>query len=934
MRVEDESFKKLCEEINIKYNYSDFQGVRLTSVEVDDQNNLFFNLNFDTHIDIQVYKKFINALKEKVPNAQLVLTIDTILRDKKTICDYFNYVANTNMTVFKRYAQHINPNNIELTEDELIVNLVIDEVFDFFKQKQEEFKKALDIIGYGFYRVIFKRVEASADLKNQNINELLNKAQVVHERFLKEEKLEESNNKNNNYKRSSSTNKFVSIPLDEANANYANMAINVKGEIFSLDLRSVRNNKKILTLQISDYKEARTVKKFYNEDEEVADLKVGDAIYVTGRLVEDQFTNNKWVIMASGKDWYVKTEGYQKLNEDTEPEKRIELALRSNMSTQDGISSPAEYLEAAKFYGHEAMAITDLDDVQSFPDFYNLMKKNKGIKPIYGLTINTVDSDNRAFYNFKDFDLSSQEYVVFDIETTALSPRFGEIIEFGATVLKDNLVLEKIQFFIKASKPLKSKTIELTKINDETLKDGFEIKEGIKKIYDILNNRISVAHNAGFDINFCKQKFEEQGLDTKNIFGLDSMIVSQILDGDQMRHNLGSVAKRHNVVYEAEVAHRADYDANVLANVWIKMISRLALEKNIHTAKELRDLKSESVLGKRHGLEIRVLAKNQSGLKKLFKLVSKGLTEDYNQGAKLHFDELVKDSDLFYGSSTHQSRLWDEVFFGSNENIEKELEFYDYIEFPPISSFEYLLEGDSLTYEDLEFAYKDLIKKAKRKNKLCVAVSDARYTFDFQQLIHEIYVNAPTLGGGRHWLKRSNKEIAFKYLNTQEMLREFKFLEDIYLIKELVIENPKYIASQIDGDIEVIKNQLYVPEFDDSPTKLRELVYETLHKKYGDNPDPLIVSRIEKELIPIIKYGYSAIYWISHKLVKRSNDDGYLVGSRGSVGSSIVANLSGISEVNPLDPHYLCENCKYFEWNQNAKYFSGWDLPEKKLSKM
>lgn len=925
----DEHFNQLCKEINFKPS-TEFDGAKLLLVQPPLQEgfeNWIFDIQLDQHIDIKEYKKFFKSVDARFPKCTINLVIQNIVLDKKIVADYLKYVIDNSFKNLKPISGFVTIENIELNDNEIIFSIPVKNAYDKLKNNQETIKEALSKIGFEFLNPVVKLIDNSKNTKKDTIANLVNsyiQQQKEEDKLKREVKI--TNSKYSFYNK----NKEKPIEMDIATAltTFEELKVMVKGEIYFLEWKPLKNNKRILTLRISDYNEAITVKYIQDENEEKPQIKEGDTIYVIGTLSDDKFTQGKY-IMAYGKQCFTVTLPIINLPEDNEEEKRIDLAIRTNMSAQDGISAPEDYIKAAKKYGHKAIAITDLDNVQSFPTFYNILKKDKTIMPIYGATISTISKKNTMFIGFKEFNLKDAEYVVFDLETTGLSNRFDDIIEFGGSIIKNGIQVEKIQFFIKTDKKISDKIKNLTHIDEELLVNGLSQEEGIRKIHSILNGRIAVAHNASFDMGMCFQKCKELGLDTSNFVCIDSLRVSHFLDTNESKHRMEHVAKRHNVVYVSSDAHRADYDANVLAQVWLKMISRLTLEKEITTSIELFNTDTYSWAKRRMANEIRVIAKNQKGLKELFEILSNSLTDDYNNGPKFFIEDKSKYNNLFFGSGSNQSRLWDKVIFGTDEDILEEMQKFDYIEFPPISSFVYLVELDEkITWGDLQFAYKDLLEKCKKLNKLFVATSDARYVYDYQKLIHAIYINAPSLGGGLHWLKNKSQPL-FQYLTTRQMLDEFTFIGDEKTIKELVIYNPKKIADQID-DIQVIKDQLYVPTFDDSPVKLRNLVYENLYKRYGNNPDPIIIERIEKELNPIIKYGYSVIYWISHKLVKRSNEDGYQVGSRGSVGSSIVANLSEISEVNPLPPHYLCDKCKYFEWNKDANIFSGWDLPDKK----
>ncbi|AZZ65601.1 PolC-type DNA polymerase III [Metamycoplasma phocicerebrale] len=932
MREKDAQFLNLCKEINFKPNES-FNGVRVCEVTPSlNFANWIFDFQFDELIDIKDYKNFQKALEAKFPKCKINLRIQNLILDKKIISEYLQYVISKKYVVLKEVSSFFSSKNIELIDQEIIFNLPSKSVYETFKENDNCIKDALSKIGYDFLVPIYKLEEQEIKIQGKKtLEKLIGSVNTIKQKANIEQENYESKNSRTYNRGFRSSYKLREMTIAEALNTFEPVRVMVKGEVYFSEWKNTKNGKSILTVKIADYNEAITVKHIQNAEEEQCKLNEGDTIIVQGTLGDDMYTKAKY-IMASGKDWYRLTDSIIKLDEDNEEEKRIDLAIRTNMSVQDGMASAEEYIKAIKHYGHEAIAITDLDNIQSFPVFYNSLKKDSTIKPIYGVTLSTISNKNTMFINYqKPFYLKSAEYVVFDLETTGLSPRFEDIIEFGASIIQNGIQVEKIQFFLQTNKKLTEKIKSLTNISDEMLKKGIPQEEGLQKIYNILKGRIAVAHNASFDMGFCFQKFRERGWNLKELMCIDTLHVSYFLDTDDRIHRLEKVCKRHNIAYDVNVAHRADYDANVLAHVWQKMISRLSQEHNINTSEQLFNTNTKKWAKRKRPSVIRVLAKNQKGLKEMFQIVSNSLTNNYANGPKFFIEDKEKYQNLFFGSATHESKLWEKVLFGTDKEINDEIKNYDYIELPPINSFIYEVKDQEITWENLKKAYIDLIEKATKQNKLCVATSDSRYVYDYQKLFHAIYINAPTLGGGMHWLK-NRAQPNFKYLTTRQMLDEFVFLGDEKLIKDIVIRNPKKIASQIEK-VEVIKDKLYVPKFDDSPTKLRNLVYQNLKERYGDNPDSLIVERVEKELNPIIKYGYSVIYWISHKLVKKSNEEGYLVGSRGSVGSSIVANLANISEVNPLAPHYLCPKCKYFEWNKNPNVYSGWDLEDKNCPK-
>lgn len=924
----NETFLKLCKKIDFDCKNTIFESAEIKDVKNSDK--WYFYLLLDSHPKIKDLNLFKKQLTKSFKKIDLKIEYRTIIYNVNNIYDYLiDYIVHSNMKNKDFFASlDLNSFNLGLNNDLNI--LIFDKnIYDYLETKISKLEKILEFLGFLNLSIHIKltQEEKKSSRKIKITKELKKYKESV-------KNIQEDNNEssNRNYSSKYGNDKFVEMSIKEAYTTYEEKVI-LKGEIYRITKKNTKNDKILLAIDISDYNEAIKSIYFLDNIESFPKLKVGQSIEVKGKITNDKLSGGI-ALMCNGIPRLV--DDFIQLKNDNETSKRIELALRTNMSTQDGISTTSEYIKAAKHYKHRAIAITDLDNVQSFPAFYNELKKDKSVVPIYGATLSAIDTRNNIFYGFKNtFDLKSQKYVVFDLETTGLSARFNEIIEFGATFVENGVITKTEQFFIKPTKPIPYSITKLTKITNEQVQDAISQEEGILKIYEILSNNVAVAHNARFDINFCKQKFTERKLDTFNIVCIDTLALSWFLFPDEKKHSLNSLSKRFNVNYEVDVAHRADYDAAVLASVWCGILNKLNKELDIFTSKQLNDVDSSKMLSKKFDYEVRMLVKNQQGLKKLFKHVSNSLTKNYSNGPKFYLNEWKGDDDLLLGSGAHLSYLWEEVINGSDENINDVIKYFDYIELPPISSFSYIYLGDTITKEQIEFAYKDLILKSKKQNKICVAVSDARYAYDYQKLIHDIYVNAPSLGGGLHWLKKYREVTLpkFQYLTTEEMISEFKFLDNIDLIKEIVIDNTNVIAAQIDPSIEVIKDKLYVPNFDDSDHKLKDLVYKNALDIYGSNIDEKIKNRIDKELNSIIKYGYSVIYWISHKLVLKSNQDGFLVGSRGSVGSSVVAFLAKITEVNPLEPHYLCQKCKYFEWNANPEVYSGWDLLPKKCPK-
>ncbi|ADE19965.1 PolC-type DNA polymerase III [Mycoplasma crocodyli] len=708
--------------------------------------------------------------------------------------------------------------------------------------------------------------------------------------------------------------------------------VSFNGYVYKSDYSVSKNEKHIYTFSITDYKDAIEVKWFLNEQlDKDRTVNVGDFVFVEGSLSK----NMRDVVFVFADD-VAKQKDNKKIITDDSEIKRVELNTKSKMNTMDGILTPIQLINKAKELGHRAVALLDSNSVQGFPDFYNAAKKAK-IKPILGATFSTIPQSNNSVSNFqKDGILKEQEYVCFDIETTGLSPRYHELIEFGATIIKNGSVISREQFFIKAKNSLSAFTINLTGITDQMLKnEGLELKPALLKISKLFENRIAVAHNSTFDMNFLFQKFLDNKMEIPKTTFIDTLVVSRLLFSKDSKHRLENYVGRLGIIYNSDAAHRADYDAEILANAWIPSMNLLA-EININTIVELRDYKSNQLYFKKFSDDVSVIALNQKGLKELFNFVSLSLTERMYNQPKIFFEDIKRSKNILVGSSTLNGLVINALFFKNDTELRNYIEKFDYIEIPCLSNFKHWIEYGDFKEEDIKNALKYLVKTAKEMKKIVVAVGDVRYINETEKTAYSLLVYAKAIGGDRHYLFDYKRKHDLKlperfYLTTEQMIEEFSFLED-KLAYEIVVENTNLITDKI-NEIEVIKKDLYTPKFDDSPTKLKDLVYKTAREKYGEKLPEIVENRIKKEINPILKYGYDVIYWISHKLVKKSIDNGYLVGSRGSVGSSLVATLSGITEVNPLPPHFVCPKCKKFELIDNLKISSGFDLDDKECEK-
>lgn len=733
---------------------------------------------------------------------------------------------------------------------------------------------------------------------------------------------------------------FESIKLEEIRT-YPEPFVTFTGQVYKINSGKTKNNKFRYNLFIVDgfYKEA--VKIDYFNLSKPLDINENDYVQVWAEIVDPKNIYKEIIELKPRKIKVIEKPKDFSLNlVDDAIEKRVELTARTSKSTMDGISSPADYVKIAKQFGHTAIGIADLDSVQAFPDFYKEIKKSN-IKAIYGSTFSTISSQIKKVLNLnEDFNLLKSRYVVLDLETTGLSPEYSEIIEFGAVVVENNEIVEEHQFFVNPGVEIPSKITTITNITQQIIDEqGISKSEAFRKISNIIKDSVMVAHNAKFDFKFLQKLFINEGKTKILTPIIDTLEVARFLLPSLKSHSLKNVSKTIGVIYDETVAHRADYDAKVLAQVWQSFLQQF-VEQKVSTLSSLQnqkstifELKPDRVFSK----ELTVIAKNQAGLKKLYKMISIANTDNLIANKPLLFyDKLEKDSDLIIGTGGPNSQIFEFLLYGLKEEVEEIIDIYDFIELPPPIAFIHLIKREIVKEEHIYDALSYLVSLGKKYNKPVVAVGDVRYCEPREKIFHELYIYAKGVGGSAHPLfdyrdKDKNSHIfPDKYFfNTQELIDQFSFLNNSELVFEIVVKNSNLIANQIDNNIEIIKENLYPPKIENSSQKLRDFAYEVAHKKYGNPLPQLILDRIKKELDPIIQQGFDVVYWISKQLVEEAKKEGSIVDSRGSVGSSIVAYLVGITDVNPLKPHYVCLKCQYVEFSEAPEILCGFDLPSK-----
>lgn len=713
--------------------------------------------------------------------------------------------------------------------------------------------------------------------------------------------------------------------------------VDLEAEIFSVDKRSLASGRTLLILGLSDTKNAIYGKCYSekNEDDSVFDIyKIGMNLRVQATAEVERFSNelalriHKLKVLPSAP-----------LRKDRAKEKRVELHLHTKMSEMDGVGNIDDYLQVAKSMGHEALAITDHGVVHAFPEAQKSAKEH-GIKMIYGAELYMVDDDLHYVYNDEDIVLHNANYVCFDFETTGLSSRYDNIIEFGAVRFEKGLIVKEMSFFINPHRPIPEFIQKMTGITNEMAQGGLEEKDAIVQIKEFLKDAILVSHNADFDIGFLNEALKRHGHEVVTNPIIDTLALSRYLFPEDRYHNLGALSRRLQIAtYDERAAHRALYDAKILNDVWLAILTILEQEHGYLTHRDLSKFKaSENILKHLKPRHIVVLAKNKIGLKNLFKLITLSHTNYFAELPRIPRHELIKHREgLLFGSSCFNGEIFDIARTKNEAELEKAMAFYDYIEVQPPSNYSYLVNTNSLIDEkQVESLINDLINAANKANKLVVATGDVHYVNPENKITRDIYILTKAKGNRPHPLNTNpydrpdgihHENPDQHYRSTTEMLKAFSFLSE-EKAHEIVVTNTNKVAQQIE-ELDPISYKLETPKMPEAEKIVKELTYETAHKWYGDVLPEVVADRIKVELDAIIDNKYAVIYYIAYRIVNKANEDGYLVGSRGSVGSSLVATLMQITEVNPLKPHYRCPNCRNVEFSNDSNYASGYDLPNK-----
>ena len=687
------------------------------------------------------------------------------------------------------------------------------------------------------------------------------------------------------------------------------------GEIACMAVNETRRGNKTVTFSLTDFEGSVTVKCVGKKAAEYAGLSNGTSVIMEGELKYDDYDRDRELTFYPSSAMKVK----RVLRQDKHNgQKRVELHLHTNMSMMDATMAPSLAVATAHRWGHAAVAITDHGNVQGFPDAMKMSEK-LGMKVIYGMEGYLVDDAAKAIFGEDDTGFDD-EFVVFDIETTGLSAMTCKITEIGAVLVRNGEVLKVFSTFVNPDGHIPEEITELTGITDDMVADAPSQKDAVKAFIEFVGKRTVVAHNANFDMGFIRRAAENAGIHFDPPY-LDTLSMSRFLNPELKNHKLDTLVDFYRLGDFNH--HRACDDAEVTAKIFCKMTEKLAGE-SIYTVRQMSESMAEKTdPHKLRPYHIILLVKNPTGLKNLYKIVSNGYLKYYYRHPRIPKTELVDLREgLVIGSACIEGELASAVLDGKAwDELLSIAEFYDYLEIQPICNNEFLIGSKGLTHDALIEINKTIVRIGETLGKPVVATCDAHYLEDYDGISRSVLLR----GMG---MKDGDRDSHLFFRTTDEMLDEFSYLGE-EKAREVVIENTNKIADLIGTDIRPFPNGTYTPKMEGAEEELMDICYTTAKGIYGDPLPDIVEKRLKKELDSIISHGFAVLYMIARKLVKYSESQGYLVGSRGSVGSSFVASMAGISEVNPLPPHYVCPKCKHSDFSNEEGAGSGFDLPPK-----
>ncbi len=928
-------------------------------------NKLLLDLASDERINLKNIYTLENYLKSRfsVKDAQIKIERNTefnIKNEWENIIAYINVKYPLTKAILINNSAEINEKNILIKlavkgEDFLVASgfdkIIEKSILDFYnKEYKIKITENIDKELVKKYEENTKRIERMAiELAEQEITWEEEKPKQTKQENTPEKK-NETNNEPKKAVKNENTVKEPAEPVPEEPKENTPLilgrSLNIKetlvkvedlsidsgkialeGEIINMDSRELKSGKFLVMFDLYDGTSTITCKSFVVPEkmkEVTGRLKNAKGVKISGTAQFDPFAKELGVIA----NVIIETPGRKKEKRmDNAKEKRVELHMHTQMSQMDAVTSAKDLIKRAMSWGMKSIAITDHGVVQAFPDAHKLLgRDNKDMKIIYGVEAYLVPDKVPIVSNPKGQDIDTT-YCVLDLETTGLSFRTEKITEVGIMKIKNGEVIDSFETFVNPEKPIPYKVVEVTKITDDMVKDAPKIDEVFPKILEFVGDSVLVAHNADFDIGFLKHNAAELGYKLENTY-LDTLRLAKDLFPNYKKYKLGIIAD--NLGIKVEVAHRALDDVDTTVKVF-NVMTKMLKERKAKTVNDIDKVAADDNFAKDaykklpayHAI---ILAKDYVGLKNLYKLVSLSHLHYFYKKPRILKSLYKKYSEgLMLGSACEQGELYRAIVAGKDEEeIENIARDYDYLEIQPLGNNEFMIRNGTVAdKEALKDINRKIVELGEKLNKLVVATCDVHF-MDPQD---EIYRRILQAGQG---YDDADQQAPLYLRTTNEMLEEFEYL-GIEKAYEVVVTNTNKISDMCER-ISPISPEKCPPHIPGCEETIKEIAYSKAHELYGEELPKIVEDRLEKELNSIIKNGFSVMYIIAQKLVWKSNEDGYIVGSRGSVGSSFVANMTGITEVNSLPPHYRCPNCKYSDFTDYG-YKNGFDLPDKQCPK-
>ncbi|RIO56244.1 PolC-type DNA polymerase III [Staphylococcus hominis] len=928
-----EKFRVLADQIKISNQLDKeiLEKGELTRIDVSNKNRSWeFQITLPYFLSNEDYLIFTHAIKEEFKDIAHVdwhFTIQNTSNQDEHVIKYFGHCIE-HTALSPKVKGQLKQKRLIMSGNVLKIMTSNDiERNHFDKVCNGSLVKAFQKCGFDIDKVIFETDDSNRDEDLASLEAHIQEEdqQSAKEATEKIEKIKAEKAKQQDNNGSSVEKCQIGKPIHVENIKPIETIIEeefkvaIEGVIFDINIKELKSGRHIVELKVTDYTDSLVLKMFTRKNKDDLNhfkaLSVGKWVRAQGRIEEDTFVRDL-VMMMSDIEEIKKTP-----KQDKAEEKRVEFHLHSSMSQMDGIPNISAYVNQAAAWGHKAIAVTDHNVVQAFPDAHNAAEKN-GIKMIYGMEGMLVNDGVPIAYKPTDRNLKDATYVVFDVETTGLSNQYDQIIELAAVKVKDGEIIDKFERFSNPHEKLSETIINLTHITDDMLVDAPEIEEVLTEFKEWVGDAIFVAHNASFDMGFIDTGYERLGFGPSTNGVIDTLELSRTINTEYGKHGLNFLAKKYGV--ELTQHHRAIYDTEATAYIFIKMVQQMK-ELGVTNHKDInKKLSNEDAYKRARPTHVTLIVQNQDGLKNLFKIVSASLVKYYYRTPRIPRSLLNEYREgILVGTACDEGELFTAVMQRDQSEVEKIAKYYDFIEVQPPKLYQDLIDRELIRDTETLYEIYDRILKAGESTGIpVIATGNAHYLFEHDAIARKILIASQP---GNPLNRSTLPEAHFR--TTDEMLDEFHFLGEDKAY-DIVVKNTNELADRIEKVIP-IKDQLFTPRMEGANEEIRELSYTNAKKLYGDDLPQIVIDRLEKELDSIIGNGFSVIYLISQRLVKKSLDDGYLVGSRGSVGSSFVATMTEITEVNPLPPHYICPHCKTSEFFDDGSVGSGFDLPDK-----